>query len=186
MAMDIKLFMDPGDKDKYHIYRHKKDFLKFKGVFDFEGLYRLMAKWFMDRQYDFYEKLFKNKPPELEIEWVAKRKVDELYQFKIRLYFHLWDVKEVEAIKEGVKKKLTSCRMIIEFDPSVIIDYQDRWSESKFTQSLLKFYVLNVVKREVELKYADPLWYINYRLHNLVKEYLDMEVKGNAYADMWR
>ncbi len=182
MSKEVKLFFDPKDEGMYNFFSHKKDFLKYKGVFDFDALYKLMAKWFMDRKYDFYEQLYKEKPPELEIEWIAKRKVDEFYQYKIRLYFHLFDVKTVEAIKEGVKKKLTSCRMIIEFDPSVIVDWQGRWSENKFTDKLLGFYIRNVIKRELQLKYGDPLWYITYRLHNIVKEFLEMETRGSAYG----
>lgn len=182
MSINVPLFYDRGNPERAHFFSHKKDMLKFSGVIDFDGLYRLVAKWFADRKYDFYETLYKDKPPELELEWIAKRKVDELYQYKIRLYFHLWDVKTVEAIKDGTKKKLTSCRMTIEFDPTVVVDWQDRWSESKFTKALLDFYINNIIKRELQLKYVDPLWYVVYRLHNIMKEYLEMETRGNAYG----
>lgn len=180
MAKEFHLFFDPGKEE--HMFSHKQDFLKFSGVFDFDGLYRLMAKWFKDRKYDFYENLYKDKPPELELEWIGERKLDDFYKYKIRLYFHLWDMKTVEAIKDGQKKKLTSCRMIVEFDPSVVVDYQNRWTENAFTEKLFGFYFKNIIKREFQLKIADPLWYISYRLQNVMKEYLEMETRGNAYG----
>lgn len=182
MSVEVKLFFDSKDSTMFHFFSHKQDFLKYQGTFDFDGLYKLLAKWFIDRKYDFYEQLYKDKPPELEIEWVAERKLDEFYKYKIRMYFHLFDIKIVEAIKDGKKKKLMFTRMVIEFDPSVIVDYQDRWSESAFTQKLLGIYLKHIIRRELQLKIADPLWYIVYRLQNVIKEYLDMETKGNAYG----
>ena len=101
---DFLLVGSPGDSN--YTLRAYPDQIKYAGVVDFEHLYRTMIEWFNSRKYDFYEVLYKDKPPELELEWVAKRKLDEFYQHRIEISFHLYDVKEVEAIKEGIKKKM--------------------------------------------------------------------------------
>jgi hypothetical protein len=157
------------------------DQIKYSGVVDFEKLYRTMVEWFTSRKYDFYETLYKDKPPELELDWTAKRKLDEFYQHRIEIYFHLYDIKEVEAIKDGVKKKMIYCRMVITFRPYLVLDWQKRWTGNIFKRILYQFYFKNVIYREFELLYADPLYYLYYNLHAKVKECLEMESASNAY-----
>ncbi len=162
--------------------RSFQDQIKYVGIVDFDGLYRMMVDWFTDRKYDFYEKLYKDKPPELELEWIAMRKVDDFYKYQIEIYFHLWDVREVDVIKDGVKKKMIECRMMIWFDPILIIDWQDKWKGGWMVEKMFSFYTKNVIKREIELKYGDPLWYHTYNLMTRVKEHLGMETGSNAYS----
>ncbi|MFH1398524.1 MAG: hypothetical protein ABIG95_00240 [Candidatus Woesearchaeota archaeon] len=159
----------------------RKDIIKYSGIVDLEGLYKALVKWFLDRKYDFYEDLYKDKPPELEIEWNASRKVNDFYKYRIKMSFHFYDLKEVEVIKDGKKRKMVKTRVWIIFDPILEYDWQNRWSKSEWSEKLLKFFVANVIKRELQLKYGDPLWYIYYRLHAFVKQYLGMEVGDNAY-----
>ncbi len=157
------------------------DFLRYAGVVDFDALYLKVVAWFKKRGYDFYEVLYKDKPPELEIEWHATRKLDDFYRYRMEMYFHIFDIEEVEAIKDGKKKKMMKCRFWVYFDPVVEVDWQNRWSGNPFTEKLYKFYFNFVIKREFQLKIADPFWYITYDLHNLFKEQLGMETAGNVY-----
>jgi hypothetical protein len=176
-----EVLLTPNPDDPNYTLRAYPDQIKYAGVVDFENLYRTMIEWFTSRKYDFYETLYKDKPPELELEWVAKRKLDEFYQHRFELYFHLYDVKEVEAIKDGIKKKMIYCRMAITFRPILRLDWQDKWKGSTFLKMLYKFYFKNVIYREFQLKYADTLYYLYYGLHNKVKECLGMESATNAY-----
>ncbi|MBW2970750.1 hypothetical protein KY320_01165 [Candidatus Woesearchaeota archaeon] len=160
---------------------NRLDFLKYQGVLDLEGLYKAMAAWFKERKYDFYEKLYKDKPPELELSWIGERKVNDFYKYTIELYFHFYDIEKVEVIQNGKKKDMVKTRVWISFKPVVIVDWQNRWDKTPLTKTLFKLYFNHVIKREVELLHADKLWYITYKLHNLVKNYLGMETKGNAY-----
>lgn len=173
--------LTPSTGDPNYTLRAYPDQIKYAGVVDFENLYQTMIGWFRGRKYDFFETLYKDKPPELELEWTAKRKLDEFYQHKIEISFHLYDVKEVEAIKDGVKKKMIYCRMVITFKPILLLDWQKRWQTSIFMRMLYKFYFRNVIYREFQLKYADALYYLYYGLHAKVKECLEMESASNAY-----
>jgi hypothetical protein len=179
--MKTELNLWKGKIRENYTLRSTPERIKYQGIVDFESLYRTMVHWFRSRKYDFYESLYKDKPPELELEWTAKRKLDDFYQYKINIEFHLFDIREVEVIKEGVKKKMIDCRMMIQFDPIVVWDWQDRWKGNKFVEMAFKFYTQYVIMRELELKYADPLWYHTYQLHEKVKECLGMETAGNTY-----
>ena len=53
-------------------------YIKYKGFFDFDGLYNAMAEWLRQREYILQEKNYKHKVPsvlgaEEEISWVAHR-----------------------------------------------------------------------------------------------------------------
>jgi len=177
MVVEIKLF----ELQKNYTLRSFMDQVKYVGIVDFDALYKMMTQWFIERDYDFYEGMYKDKPPELELDWVAKRKVNDFYQYKFEIYFHLWDIREVDVIKDGVKKKMIETRMMIQFSPILRIDWQDRWTGNWFIKTMFKFYTENVIKREIELKYADTLWYHFYNLQGKVKDCLGMETGGNAY-----
>ena len=161
--------------------RSYPDQIKYAGVVDFEGLYRMMIGWFKERKYDFYGTLYKDKPPELELEWTATRKIDEFYKHKIKTTFHLYDVKEVEAIKDGVKKKMIYCRIVITFEPTLMWDWQKKWKGNVFMDMLFRFYFKNVIFREWQMKWIDPLWYLYYSYFTKVKKYLGMEADFNAW-----
>lgn len=175
------VLLTPNKDSPNYTLRAYPDQIKYAGVVDFENLYRTMIDWFTSRKYDFYETLYKDKPPELELEWTAKRKLDEFYQHRIEISFHLYDVKEVETIKGGIKKNMIYCRMVITFRPYLELDWQKRWTGSILKRMMYKFYFMNVIYREFQLKYADSLYYLYYSLHTKVKECLDMESASNAY-----
>lgn len=176
----MKTDLDLSKAENYTL-RTYYDQIKFRGIVDFDGLYQMMTQWFIERKYDFYEGLYKDKPPELELEWRAERKIDEFYKYQIDVNFHLFDIKEVEVIKDGVKKKMIDCRMLIWFIPTLIIDWQDRWKGGWMVNTAWKIYFNNIIKREWQLKYADTLVYHTYDLHAKVKEFLGMETGGSGY-----
>ena len=37
------------------------------------------------------------------------------------------------------------------------------------------------MRREIETIYYDEIYYRTYRLHKIIKDFLDMEAKGNEY-----
>jgi hypothetical protein len=176
MALTVSLFDGTS-----RLTGKRLDYIKYFGIIDLDNLYREIVKWFKDRKYDFYETLYKDKPPELELEWHAERKVDDFYRYIIEIYFHFYDIEEIDVIQHGVKKKMIRSRVWIKIEPFVELDYQDRWSDTAFKKALFTFYFNNIIKREFLLLHADKLWYISYRLHKRFKELLGMETATNAY-----
>lgn len=162
-------------------------FIRYKGVFDFEGLYRMMHAWLISKRFLFHENLYKDKVftpfgNELEIKWLAERKVTEYVKEYIEIYFHLWDFAEVEVIKEGKKNKMTKSRMEIKFEAKLELDYTQKFANGgKFAEKLGQFYQNKVIYWDWRIKYADTLTYSLYDLHSKVKKYLGTVSGSNAY-----
>ncbi|MBW3015627.1 hypothetical protein KY330_04355 [Candidatus Woesearchaeota archaeon] len=159
--------------------------IRFKGIFDFDGLYKLMVKWFQDRLYIFQEPTYKDKAGsdgrEVEISWESEKKISDFYEYHITVDFHLWDMQPVEVILEGEKRILTKARMEIVIKSYVVADYQNRWERTAFTSALLNFYFSYIVGRRMGATIWDPLYYRSYKLHTLIKDFLKLESRGSAY-----
>lgn len=163
-----------------------KMIIRYKGLFDFDGLYSFMVRWLKTHRYEFYEYDYKHKVPspygaEQEIGWRAEQKVTEYYKYTISIYSHLWDMTEVEVVQKGVKKTLTNARIEITFDGTIDIDYEKRFAQSTFWITIRDWWHRYVRKEEIETLWHDELYYRVQKLHEAVKEYLDMQARGSEY-----
>lgn len=159
--------------------------VRFKGVFNLDGLYKKMVLWFKRRHFEFQERLYKDKPPELEIVWQARRRRTGYIMDIIDVHIHIFDMEPVEVIERGVRKQLTHARMTITLLPTIETGYADifghqKWN-SDFHRRLMEFYNKYVLKRDLDLAYDDTLYYELYVLHAFIKDYLKMEARGNMY-----
>lgn len=161
--------------------------LKYIGLFDFDGLYQLLVDWMKNRRYWFKETSYKHKVPspfgaEQEIDFSGEKRVTEHLTHSITIAIHLYDLTEVDIEQHGIKKKLTNARMEINFDGTIELDYQGIWKGKKFLETLRDFYYKYIIRKDLENVYMDQLVYRIAKLQNTVKEFLDMQSKGNAYA----
>ncbi len=164
----------------------KKLIVRYKGIFDMEGLYRVIVQWLKSKRYWFHESTYKHKVPtphgaEEEIKFAAERKVDEYHLYNINMYFHLWHITEVEVIKDGKKKKLTKGQIEIQIKGELVLDYQGRFDKSPFFQALRGFYHKYLIKDKLENVWYDTLYYRTLKLQALIKDYLDIEAKSHEY-----
>ena len=172
------------------IYKLPSEILKFKGIFDMNLLYKTMREWLVRRGYYFEEPTYKSKPTQMggtedEIEWKCWRKETDYFKFWITAYFHTWDFKTIEVIKDGKKKKMNQARMTILFGCYVESDWQGRWQSTPFLKWLNNIYEKYIIKPEIDTIYTDKLYYYALKLHNIAKECLGMETKGSEYGDVW-
>lgn len=163
--------------------------LRYKGIFDFEQLYRIMRAWFSEREYDFFEKKYKDKDKimghEIEVDWHAEREINEFCQNHIRIFFHGWDMNEIDVVKDGKKKKVFKGRMLITFSAHLEMDYQNLWEKTAFHRFLRTFYIKNIIWHEIDDIWSDKLWYEANKIQQLAKQYLEMESHSDVYDDMW-
>ena len=151
--------------------------IKYRGMFDLEGLYRTMAKWFKDGRYELHENLYKSKPPETEVRWMAERRRTNWVLERVTVHVHMWGDYDVEVIVNGQKKKMAKVRMIITINCGIFTAYDDifgkpRWTASNLERRLQKIMYGWVMKREVGGLYEDRLYYELYDLYSIIKEYL--------------
>lgn len=164
--------------------------MKYKGVFDFYGLLKEMQNWFILQDYKHYEKQYKHKVPspagaEQEIEWMAQTNATEYVRYQIDIFFHIYDMKDVEVVKDGKKQKMQFARMLIEMDGKIIFDWQNRFSDSPFSRFLQKLYHDFVFKKDMFFYYDDQLYYRIYKLQRLAKDYIGLDTKDNPSEGRW-
>lgn len=153
--------------------------LRYKGVYDFEGLYKLLISWFNDMDYRYIEAVYKDKsdtPFGNEVEWkmVPDKEVTDFVKYKLGIYVHLWDVKEFEAERHGKKVKLCDGRVKVVIERATVeFDYQNYFN-SKRLEGLRNFMISKMFKKHYELNYIDPL----------EKEMLDLQAKIKAHLGM--
>ena len=163
-----------------------KHYIKYKGLCDFDGLYNLIVQWFKSKGYKVTEKVYKHKVPsalgaEQEITLVAEREVTEFYKYNISIELFIRDMTEVEVETDGQKKNLSNLRMEIIRTGGVEADDEKKYDTSFLMQKLRSFYVWYVMKEDLFM-WWDELRYRMYKLHGVIKDYLDMQAKGNEYV----
>ncbi len=151
--------------------------IKYKGIFELEGLYKTMARWFKEGRYELHERLYKSKPPELEMRWEGERKRTSYAKEIVRVHVHMWGDYDVEVIANGKKKKMANVRMIITVTGDIEAPYPDifgmpRWSTTNIERRLNTVFRNWVMRREMEGLYWDRLYYELYDLYGTIKEYL--------------
>ncbi len=160
--------------------------IKYRGVIDFDGLYKLVCKWLTNRKFQLYETTHKVKPPEIEIVLDGRRKRTAYKRDRVFVHFHMFKNRDVLEDYNGKKIKKIDVRMKITFSCKIETGYPNyfgwnRWQESRFKMVLQNFLNRYILKKEIDLKDADQLYYELYELHGKVKEFLGMESKASAY-----
>lgn len=155
--------------------------LRYKGVFDFKGVYELVYRWYRNRQFRFHERRYKDKTytplgNEIEANVWGEKEVTEFYKYHVTVDYHLWEAKEIPVIIKGKKVKRMRARIDIRLDGKVVCDWQNRYDRSNpFQNVILNFLIKTVLKYELEVKHVDPL---DKDLHNLeeqIKKHLKIE-----------
>jgi hypothetical protein len=164
--------------------------MKYKGVFDLNTLLQNMQEWFPLQGYKFYEKQLKHKIPspagaEDEIEWYAIKNVTQYVRYQIDVFFHLWDLHDVQVVKDGQKQKLQWARMLIEIDGKVIYDWQNRFSSTPFNRFLQTLYHNFIIRGDMLFYYSDQLYYFTYKLQKVAKDNLALDTNANPSEGRW-
>ena len=189
----IEVTRPEATRNKHKSYEHNHNFdtfqhttIKFKGVYDLDGLYRFMSNWLRRRRYELHEKLYKSRPPELRIEWTAERKITRFVMETISITYHSWGEYDVDMTVNGKKKKMTNARLVLVLTGAIDAPYEDiygkpRWNNNRLDRWLLYFLRSWGLRRELEASYWDTLYYEMYKLHGGIKDFLKLEAKGNVY-----
>ena len=160
--------------------------LRFAGVFDLDGLYVAVTDWGKNYGFLWHEVDYKHKVPipagaEQEIKWELSKKVTSFIQYKIGVNLKIGDLKEVMVEENGKKKRLSSARIQVTMDGSLIPDWQDIFGGSKFAERLGSWYTGIFIKKDLESTYWDQLYYRMWNLHAVMKKYLEMQNQKYAY-----
>lgn len=171
--------------DKYDVFPVPLK-IRYKGLFDFEGLYRIVHKWFLSKEFRYHEKRYKDKIKsalgnELEINVWGEKEVTEYYKYRVDVYYHLWDSKDTPIIIDGKKVIRRTGRMHIELSGVVITDWQGRYKkDNPFHKFMEMFLNKTVFKYDIDMKYIDPLDKDLHRLEAEIKKFLKIEAQASS------
>ncbi|MBS3126728.1 hypothetical protein J4228_01030 [Candidatus Woesearchaeota archaeon] len=160
--------------------------LRYNGLFDFDGLYAAVVDWAKNYGYKWHEKDYKHKVPspagaEQELTWEITKNVTEYIAHRILFTVHIWDLTEVQVDVNGKTKSLSSARIYIIINGTLVYDWQQAFEKgSKFAQMLGQWY-RKLKAKDVESVYIDTLYYRIWNLHALLKKYFDMQTQKYAY-----
>ena len=160
-------------------------YIQYKGILDMQDLYETIADFFRQKKFKFYETQQRQRRPgpfgeEIAYNFVARRKVEEYYEWIAKVNIETFDMHDVEVVmKNGAKKKMTKGRIWIQIMGECVTDYEKVWEKSAFLAHLKSFYNKYIVKKRFESIWWDEMYYkVILRLHALIKERLKMTSEG--------
>jgi len=135
-----------------------KAYVRYKGEFDLHALYGLIKGFFLARDYDFYERRYKDKGNEIKINMDPDREYDEYHKVIFSVFIHVMDYTHVQVVRGGKPKTLIRGRVQIDFSHKITYDYSPVkiFDTKNKTGKLLKKLYGVVTQREVD-EYWDVL-----------------------------
>lgn len=159
---------------------HPAFIIKYRGVFDYDGITTFVIKWFKKRKFNVNEKKHKHKmscPHGLDIDWGVEfwKKIDDYYMYQADVQFRLWNARQVEVVKDGKKKMLWYAELKVVIGMDVVCDYMGRWETNQFFERLRNFYDQYIIKVDIRVRHVDPFYYKLLDLQTEIKKKLEME-----------
>jgi len=149
--------------------------IKNKGIFNLSDLIQGIKNFFESDSFKVHFPKHKAKKDEHELKLYGERKMSEYVKFKITVWIRVLDWKEVEVIKDGKKMKADSGRIAVDIDGDLTLDYQGRFSGSKFLQALQDFYHRFIIKQDIGDYWEDELMIRMVNLGKLIRETCQQE-----------
>ena len=161
--------------DRYLIVDRLK--LSYEGLFNVSELYTIIATWFREKGYDWYEKMNEEQvtPQGKQIRLVLQpeKNVSDYYKIVIRVKLNMINVKEVEVEHEGVQLRLHQGVVRLLVDGFLIADRKGKW-EKKPIRWFLSILSQKYFYRDHYLKHADWVQNDVDEMHHQIKNYLNV------------
>jgi hypothetical protein len=151
-------------------------YLKHKGTFNHKLLVRTIQDWFTDNRYKFHASKYKLKADEAEYEAKGEREITEYVRYVITIHIWIRDLKEVEVIKDGEKKKMDEGYIQLELGGLLEFDWAKRFKGNKFVQWMHDIYQKYIIRQTIKDVWEDDLLLKQTELLAVIKNVLGVEV----------
>jgi hypothetical protein len=151
-------------------------YFKYKGTFDHKRLVRAIQDWFTENRYKFHASKYKLKADEAEYEAKGEREVTEYVRYVINSHIWIRELKEVEVIKDGEKKKMDEGSIQLELGGELVFDWSKRFRGNKLVQWLHDIYQKYIIRQTVKDVWEDDLLLKQTELLAVIKDVLGAEV----------
>lgn len=161
--------------------------IRFRGVYDYDGLMSLIRDFYASVLIDIKEPKFKFKNggagAEVEFKFEGDRKVTHYIKIHLFVSGHIWDVKREEMTVDGVKRLMTKGKLEVLISGKVESDYANGFSSGKKPQELLEKWMQSTLDAPgTGLQYGDNkmigskfMEKMLQRLASEIKKFLKME-----------
>lgn len=154
-------------------YVAKGVIIRWTGLFDLEDIYKKAKGYFDTKVMDFKEEKYieRVKPggKQLEIKWVATKKVSEYYKKVIEIGILVLGMNKVEVEKDGRKLVLEKGDIEFQFEAYLVKNASDKFEEGSFSKK-----IYNVLYRSRTEHYKIELYDAVYGLVEEVKLLMEM------------
>jgi len=152
--------------------------IKQKSVFDMGELYSVMFNWFGQHNYDFQEKQYLEKKNangsrDLEIIWIATKKINDYFKFQIEVKFRPVMLTDVEVEIDGKKVGMNKGNNEIIFNAALLKDYEGKWDNNPLKRFMREVYDTYIIRDRIG-DYKGELYAEIYELVDEVKAFLNM------------
>ena len=164
--------------EKYLVVDQLK--LTYEGLFDAHGVYKLIDGWFYEHGFDKNEKLNQEvitpNGKDIHLELRPWKKLTDYANKLINVRIYMKNIKEVEIERGKEKLKMNQGAVLIIFDATMQVDYEDKWDATPFLYFIRMMYDKYVYRRYMDQFEADLIDDLN-RLYAQVKTYLNIYAK---------
>lgn len=154
--------------------------IKHSGVFDFREVYSFIYTLLSDGEYSVEEKNYAEKTKgdqkEIEVNWMAKRKVSDYFRFIIKVDLRTFRMTNAEVVKDGVKTSTNKGDFEVKFTAFIDKDYENRWENTAFLKFLRGLYEKYIISSTIG-SYAGMLEDETTSMVNQTKALLDLSGK---------
>ncbi|MBP7708692.1 hypothetical protein KA107_03325 [Candidatus Pacearchaeota archaeon] len=154
--------------------------LKHKGYFNYSDLYTYCYNWLKDNRYgvsedEYVEKIAGN-GKEINITWVAKRKVTDYMREIITIKWKILGLTDAEVEINGKKEKTNKGDLGLKVAAEMERDYDAQWEKKPFWKIMRGVYDKYIIKTTAD-EYEDKLTGKGQSFVEEVKAYLNLEGK---------
>ncbi len=146
--------------------------VKQTAVFKLQDLYKILKKWFSDRNYHLAEAEYADtERKQFSIKWLADKKADDYTKFIIEVNIKGSNLEHLEH--RG--KKLQKGELEVNFASYLKSDYEHYWG-NKFTRQFIRGIYDKFAQKAKMDKYHEELYEDTYAAYDEVKSFLKLHV----------
>ena len=128
--------------------------VKQKGIFQFKEFYSFAYDWLRGEGYKVIEKVYSEEitgdSKKIEIEWYAKKKVSDYFQYLIQVNWMILGLKDIEVQREGKKEKMNTGQVEIKIKGVLVKDYEHKWEDAPIWKFLRGVYDRYIIRSRVD------------------------------------
>lgn len=168
--------------------------IKYKDVFNFDELYKLMHLWLKENSWvdpvftfpefkegegheiSYLEKDTASGAKDQIIVWELEKipHNSPYFKYKLKIEFKTIQLKPVEIVHEDQKVKAHLGELGLEMKGVLVLDYQDKWDENGFLKSFHPLWKKRIYKKQIG-DHKDELQKDVENLHGAIKRYLNLK-----------